>query len=91
MDSNSANEQNKLYKERIILRQKGEEILKDVDEALRKGKSATDPRKQFNSWLHSLEGKAWKKEEFQRRNGICAYCSELLREADAVVHHIEPI
>ena len=75
----------------MILRQKGDEILEATDKALKKGRAATDPRKQFNNWLKSSEGKAWKKQEFGYRKGICAYCGELLREKDAVVHHIEPL
>lgn len=91
MSGYSADKENELHRDRAILRKKGQDILGDVDEALTKGKSATDPRKQFNNWLRSLEGKAWKREEFQRCNGICAYCGEQLREVDAVVHHVEPI
>ncbi len=91
MSGYSADRENELHRDRAILRKKEQDVLADVDAALRKGKTATDPRQQFNNWLRSSEGKAWKREEFQRRNGICAYCGELMREADAVVHHVEPI
>lgn len=89
--SSSFNKEAEIYREISILRKKGQDILDDVDEALRKGKAATDPRKEFNNWLRSIEGKAWRKDEFHRCNGMCAYCGEAMREADAVVHHVEPI
>jgi hypothetical protein len=91
MSDYSTDRENELHRERAILRKKGQYIIEDVDEALRIGKIAIDPRKQFNNWLRSYEGKAWKSNEFQCRKGICAYCGELMREADAVVHHVEPI
>ena len=91
MDNGSTDRQNELYRERMILRQKGDKILEDAENALKKGRATTDARNQFNNWLKSAEGKAWKKQEFEARNGICAYCGELLREKDAVVHHIEPL
>ncbi|GAX37663.1 HNH endonuclease [Nodularia sp. NIES-3585] len=91
MSGYSADKENELHRDRAILRKKGQDVLKDVNVALKRGKTATDPRQQFNNWLRSLEGKAWKREEFQKCNGICAYCGELMRERDAVVHHVEAI
>lgn len=91
MSNYSADRENELHRERAILRKKGHDVLADVDAALKKGKTATDPRKQFNNWLRSSEGKAWKQDEFLRRNGVCAYCNTPMREADVVVHHVEPI
>lgn len=91
MSNYSAERENELHRERAILREKGQDILNDVDQALRKGKSATDPRKQFNNWRGSKEGQEWIQEEFQRRNGRCAYCGEAMRQADVVVHHVKPI
>jgi 5-methylcytosine-specific restriction endonuclease McrA len=85
------NEELELHRERSILRNKGQDILNNVDKALKKGKSSIDPRQQFNNWLRSQEGKRWKREEFQSRKGICAYCGEPMREADTVVHHVEAI
>jgi len=80
-----------LYTERHILRQEGEAILEDVKDLLKKTSSINDPRQQFNNWLKSQEGQTWKKQEFIRRNGLCAYCGEQMREQDAVVHHVKPI
>ncbi len=91
MSNDSADKENKLYRERDILRKKGQDVLANVEAALKKGKTATDPRQQFKNWLSSSEGRAWKKAEFQCRKGMCAYCNTLMREADAVVHHVEPI
>jgi 5-methylcytosine-specific restriction endonuclease McrA len=91
VDKQSADRENGLHRERAILRNKGQDVLSSVDAALKKGKTAIDPRQQFNNWLRSIEGNAWKQAEFQRRNGICAYCNTLMREEDVVVHHVEPI
>lgn len=91
MSNYSADKENELYRERAIVRKKGQDVLVNVEAALKKGKTATDPRQQFNNWLRSKEGKTWRKAEFQYRNGICAYCNTPMREADAVVHHVEPI
>lgn len=91
MGNYSADWENELYREGAILRQKGQDVLAGVDAALKKGKTATDPRQQFNNWLHSSERQAWKRDEFQKCNEICAYCNTPMREADAVVHHVEPI
>lgn len=91
MSNDSADKENELHRERAILRKKGQDVLENVEAALKKGKTATDPRQQFKNWLRSSEGQAWEKAEFQRRKGICAYCNTLMREADAVVHHVEPI
>ena len=91
MSNYSADRENELHRERSILRNNGHDILADVDIALKKGKNAIDPRQQFNNWLRSSEGKAWKRDEFQRCNEICAYCNTPMREADVVVHHVEPI
>jgi 5-methylcytosine-specific restriction endonuclease McrA len=80
-----------LYLERLILRQEGEEILQDVKQVLTKTATINNPRQQFNNWLKSKEGQAWKQKEFKKRNGICAYCGEKMREQDIDVHHVQPI
>ncbi|MFO5528674.1 MAG: HNH endonuclease [Cuspidothrix sp.] len=91
MSNNSADKLNQLYSEMYILLQKEEEIRKQTAEVLNKAKAAIDPRREFNNWLKSSEGKSWKKKQFDYQECKCAYCGELLRFADAVVHHVLPL
>jgi hypothetical protein len=64
MSNNSADKLNQLYSEMYILLQKEEEIRKQTAEVLNKAKAAIDPRREFNNWLKSSEGKSWKKKQF---------------------------
>ncbi|MEM8638821.1 MAG: HNH endonuclease signature motif containing protein [Cyanobacteria bacterium P01_G01_bin.54] len=84
-------DENNLYRERAILRHKGNELLPKIEQDLSEAKGLIDPRRRFNNWLRSTDGQEWRKQEFQERGGICAYCGEPMREADAVVHHVKPL
>ncbi|BAZ84374.1 MULTISPECIES: HNH endonuclease signature motif containing protein [Nostocales] len=91
MSNNSANKLNQLYSEMFILLQKEEKLRKQTAEVLAKAKATIDPRREFNNWLKSSEGQSWKKKQFDYQECKCAYCGELLRFADTVVHHVLPL
>lgn len=91
MNNHSADRLNQLYSEMFVLLQKEDRIRKETEEVLGKANTAIDPRKKFNNWLKCNEGKAWKQKQFEYQEGKCAYCSESLRFADTVVHHVLPL
>lgn len=91
MRNHSADRLNQLYSEMLILLQKEERIRQDTEKILAKANTAINPRQEFNKWLKSSEGKAWKHKQFNYQEDKCAYCGELLRFADAVVHHVLPL
>lgn len=80
-----------LYRERAIIRHEGRKLLEEIDQRIDQADALVDPRRQFNNWSRSVEGQEWRKAEFQRRKGICAYCGQPMRQADAVIHHVKPL
>lgn len=81
----------KLYQERAILRHEGRERLKRAKQTIARADALLDPRRQFNNWARSAEGREWRKAEFRKRKGLCAYCGQPMRESDAVIHHVKPL
>ena len=77
-----------LHSEMQLLLQEEERIRKDTEKVLAKAKNVIDPREQFNKWLKSSSGKAWKLKQFEYQDEKCAYCDAPLRFADSVVHHV---
>ncbi|MFH7028699.1 MAG: hypothetical protein ACHBN1_25720 [Heteroscytonema crispum UTEX LB 1556] len=65
LKSDSADKLTQLYGEMFILLQKEEKIRKETQKVLAKAKTAIDPRKEFNKWLKSVEGKTWKHKQFE--------------------------
>lgn len=49
------------------------------------------PRGRFNAWRNSPEGKAWKKKQYVKQEGICPICSRSLILKDAQIDHIKPL
>lgn len=91
MTEQSADKLNRLYNEMLALLEKEKKIFRETEKVLAKAKAMIDPRKEFNKWLQSSEGQAWKQKQFEYQDGKCAYCSDPLRFADAVVHHVRPL
>lgn len=88
MTESSSDKLNRLYSEMYVLLEKEEKMRHETEKLLAKAKAMIDPRKEFNKWLKSSEGKAWKNKQFEYQDGKCAYCGESLRLADSEVHHI---
>lgn len=80
-----------LHSEMLVLLQEEEKIRKETEDILGKAKKAIDPRREFNNWLKSATGKAWKQKQFEYQQEQCAYCGESLRFADSVVHHVRSL
>lgn len=49
------------------------------------------PRAEFERWRDSLDGKAWKKQQYYRQNGCCAICKEPILYKGSHIDHIKPI
>ena len=55
-------------------------------------KAKYDPRKQFNNWRNSQEGKEWKKQKYFQQNKYCAICQERINNLKGShIDHIKPI
>ncbi|BAZ21869.1 hypothetical protein NIES4073_27470 [Kalymmatonema gypsitolerans NIES-4073] len=91
MGKGSADRLNQLYSEMFVLLEEEKKIRKETENILVKANTAIDPRKEFNKWLKSAKGIVWKQKQFEYQESKCAYCSESLRFADAVVHHVLPL
>lgn len=91
MESRSADQLNQLYSELFVLLQEEEKLRAKTEKILAEAKATIDPRKEFNRWLKTKAGKTWKSKQFEYQKGKCAACSDELRFADAVVHHVLPL
>ncbi len=91
MVSDSADKLTQLYNDLLLLLDQETELWQKNDRLVERARSITDPRQEFNRWLQSKEGQAWKQKQFERQNSRCAACSEPLRFQDTVVHHVQPI
>jgi len=60
MTEQSADKLNRLYSEMLVLLEKEKKIFRETEKVLAKAKAIIDPRKEFNKWLQSAEGKTWK-------------------------------
>lgn len=60
MTEQSADKLNRLYSEMLVLLEKEKKIFDETERILAKAKAMIDPRKEFNKWLRSSEGEAWK-------------------------------
>ncbi|MGC9503299.1 HNH endonuclease [Baaleninema sp.] len=80
-----------LYNEMQILLDREEKLRRETESLLRDAQKNIDPRAEFNKWLRSKEGQAWKRKQYEYQNKKCAYCQEDLRFQDAVVHHVIPL
>ena len=55
-------------------------------------KAKYDPRKQFNNWRNSQEGKQWKKQKYCQQNKCCAICKECINQLKGShIDHIKPL
>jgi 5-methylcytosine-specific restriction endonuclease McrA len=88
MDTDSSDNLDLQYGELFILLNQEEEIRKQTEEILSKARPFIDSRKEFNKWLQTNVGQDWKQKQFKYQQSKCAYCSDALRFADAVVHHV---
>lgn len=91
VSENSSQNLNRLYSELVILLDQEEQLRKETQAQLEKAKASIDPRKAFNKWLQTNEGKDWKHKQFEFQSGKCAACHDSLRFSDAVVHHVLPL
>lgn len=91
MGNGSADNLAQLYSELLVLLKQEEDLRKETEEKLTKARLIIDPRKEFNRWLQTNAGKSWKQKQFEYQGGNCPACSNHLRFADAVVHHILPL
>lgn len=76
MTEQSADKLNRLYSEMLVLLEKEKKIFDETERILAKAKAMIDPRKEFNKWLQSSEGQAWKQKQFEYQDAKCAYCGE---------------
>ncbi|MEA5620181.1 HNH endonuclease [Cronbergia sp. UHCC 0137] len=88
MGINSADRLNMLYSELFVLLQQEEELRRETEKKLEEARMIVDPRQEFNRWLKTNAGQAWKLKQFEYQNSKCAACHTSLRFADAVVHHV---
>lgn len=91
MNIRSSDDLNRLYSELLVLLNQEEEMRRETEKRLAKATASIDPRKEFNKWLKTNTGQAWKQKQFKYQDSKCAACSDPLRFADAVVHHVLPI
>lgn len=49
------------------------------------------PRKRFEAWRDSSDGKAWKKQQYIKQQGGCAICGHCLSLKSAHIDHIKPL
>lgn len=91
MSTNSSDNLARRYSELLRLLKQEEEIRKETGNRLAKAKASIDPRKEFNKWLQTNAGQAWKQKQFKYQDGRCAACGDSFRFVDAVVHHVLPL
>ena len=54
-------------------------------------KNKNEPRKRFNRWRDSEEGKSWKKSQYEKTKGCCHHCQQHFTIGNLVIDHIKPI
>ncbi len=78
----------KLFK----LNLKVDKSLKKTKVKINKIKDKYEPRKQFNCWRNSQEGKEWKKQQYYKQNKCCAICLKpILSLKGSHIDHIKPL
>ena len=77
----------KLFKFNLAIDQHFTNLRKVVEEIKKK----QHPRRQFNLWRNSKEGKTWKQEQYQKQNEKCLLCGEYLKISFSHIDHIKPI
>ncbi|MFP4133051.1 MAG: HNH endonuclease, partial [Halothece sp.] len=80
-----------LYRQMYLLLQEEESLRSETEDLLKRAKKIVDPRQEFNKWLRSSKGQEWKRKQFEYQQKKCAFCKEILRYEDAVVHHVVPL
>lgn len=80
-----------LYFEMESILNEEQQNRSEVNKLLGKADTILDPRQQFNNWLRSSEGQAWKKQQFEKQQGKCSHCQKRLRIEDVHVHHVIPL
>ena len=91
MSTDSSDNLAGLYSEMLVLLKQEAEMLKETEKRLTQAKIAVDPRREFNKWLQTNGGQAWKQKQFKYQDSKCAACDDSLRFADAVVHHVRSL
>jgi 5-methylcytosine-specific restriction endonuclease McrA len=71
---------------------------KQVDKSLRRLQAQAfeiekkyDPRREFERWRKSAEGKAWKRQQHRLQKGCCMDCQRKVQLKGAHIDHIKPI
>ncbi|GFE71892.1 HNH endonuclease signature motif containing protein [Chroococcus sp. FPU101] len=65
--------------------------LTDTKVLVNEIKARQDPRRQFNLWRNSSEGKDWKRRQHSKQERKCALCGDYVHIRYAHIDHIKPI
>lgn len=77
----------KLFKFNLEL----DQWLKKVERKANQLKDNRDPRKQFERWRSSQDGKEWKHQQYVKQRGECAICKAPNPLKGMHIDHIKPI
>jgi 5-methylcytosine-specific restriction endonuclease McrA len=80
-------EAEKLFKFNLDL----DKWLQKVEKTSKRLKDKRDPRKQFELWRSSLDGKTWKSQQYTKQQGKCAICQHPMPLKGSHIDHIKPI
>ena len=65
--------------------------LTDTKVLVNQIKARQDPRRQFNLWRNSSEGKNWKQRQHEKQDRKCPLCGLYVHIRYAHIDHIKPI
>jgi 5-methylcytosine-specific restriction endonuclease McrA len=65
--------------------------LTDTKAVVSQIKARQDPRRQFDDWRDSDEGKNWKRRKYEEQERKCALCGSYVNIHHAHIDHIKPI
>ncbi|MDV3002550.1 MAG: hypothetical protein N5P05_004205 (plasmid) [Chroococcopsis gigantea SAG 12.99] len=63
----------------------------DTKVLVNKVKARQDPRRKFNIWRDSREGKDWKRQQYSKQDRKCAICGIYVHISRVHIDHIKPI
>lgn len=80
-----------LVKQLFATTQLTDQLLKSLKQKANHIKGKYEPRRQFNRWRDSEEGKSWKKQQWNFQKGCCAICCQKIDLKGSHIDHIIPI